>query len=65
VVQANAPLLPMKSEQPIPSGMPLLPLWWAVTHPSQSWRILVPDVNAPPDGPPVDKIPPPIFRWGP
>lgn len=64
VVQANVPLLPVKSDQPIPSGMPLLPLWWAVTNPTQSWRILVPDLNAPPSGPP-DKIPPPIFRWGP
>lgn len=64
VVQANVPLLPVKSEQPIPSGLPLLPLWWAVTNPTQSWRILLPDLNAPPPGPP-DKIPPPIFRWGP
>lgn len=64
VVQANVPLLPVKSEQPIPSGMPLLPLWWAVMNPTQSWRILVPDLNAPPPGPP-EKIPPPIFRWGP
>lgn len=64
VVQANVPLLPVKSEQPIPSGMPLLPLWWAVTNPTQSWRILVPDLNAPPPGPP-DNIPPPLFRWGP
>ena len=64
LVQANVPLLPVKSEQPIPSGMPLLPLWWAVTNPTQSWRILVPDLNAPPPGPP-DKVPPPIFRWGP
>jgi hypothetical protein len=65
VVQANVPLLPVKSEQPIPSGMPLLPLWWAVMNPTQSWRILVPDINAPPPGPPIDKVPPPIFRWGP
>ncbi|MDF3018901.1 MAG: hypothetical protein K0Q92_204 [Steroidobacteraceae bacterium] len=64
LVQANVPLLPVKSEQPIPSGMPLLPLWWAVTNPTQSWRILLPDLNAPPPGPP-DKVPPPIFRWGP
>ena len=64
LVHANVPLLPVKSEQPIPSGMPLLPLWWAVTNPTQSWRILLPDLNAPPPGPP-DKIPPPIFRWGP
>jgi hypothetical protein len=64
VVEAKVPLLPMKSDQPIPSGIPLLPLWWAATHPTQSWRILVPDLNAPPPGPP-DKIPPPVFRRGP
>jgi len=65
VVEANVPLLPVKTEQPIPSGLPLLPLWWAATHPTQSWRILVPDINAPRDGPTLDKVPPPIFRWGP
>ncbi len=64
VVEANVPRLPVKSDQPIPSGMPLLPLWWAAMHPTQSWRILVPDLKAPPPGPP-DKIPPPVFRWGP
>lgn len=64
VVEANVPRLPVKSDQPIPSGMPLLPLWWAATHPAQSWRILVPDLKAPPPGPP-DNIPPPVFRWGP
>jgi hypothetical protein len=64
VVRAEAPQLPSNSEQPIPSGMPLLPLWWAVLHPTQSWRIFLPDLNAPPPGPP-EKIPPPVFRWGP
>jgi len=30
-----------------------------------SWRILAPDLNAPPAGPTYDKVPPPVFRWGP
>lgn len=65
IVQADAPLLPVKSEEPIPSGMPLLPLWWAVTHPTQAWRIFLPDLNQPPAGPPDSKIPEREFRWGP
>ena len=57
----NAPLL--QSELPVPGG--LASLWYAARHPSQSWRILLPDVNAPAMGPTYDKIPPPVFRWGP
>lgn len=56
--------LPIQSKQPIPGGFPPLALWWALRHPSNSWRILVPDVNAPAAGPP-SVIPPPIFRPGP
>jgi len=63
VVEAKRELLPVEYEKPIPMG-PLVPLWWGLTHPSQSWRIFLPDINAPEDGPP-DPIPPPIFRWGP
>ena len=40
----------MKYEQPIPVG-PLLPLFWALRHPTQSWRIFLPDLNGRPDGP--------------
>jgi hypothetical protein len=42
--------------------------FWAIVNPLQSWRIFVPDLaNAPKDRPrePEEKIPPPIFRWGP
>jgi hypothetical protein len=63
VVEARRELLPVTYDDPIPVG-PLMPLWWGLTHPSQSWRILLPDINAPADGPP-DVVPPPIFRWGP
>jgi hypothetical protein len=63
VVEGTRYLLPMESMQPIPGG--IFGLWYAAKHPTKAWRLLVPDLNAPPDGPPVDKVPPPIFRWGP
>jgi len=66
VVEGKRELLPVDYEKPIPMG-PLMPLWWGLTHPSESWRIFLPDINRPPEGPrePEDKVPPPIFRWGP
>jgi hypothetical protein len=66
IVEARRELLPVEYEKPIPMG-PLMPLWWGLTHPTQSWRIFLPDVNRPAEGPrePEDKVPPPIFRWGP
>ena len=63
VVEAKRELLPVDYEKEIPMG-PLMPLWWGLTHPSQSWRIFLPDINRQADGPP-DPVPPPIFRWGP
>jgi hypothetical protein len=63
VVEARREVLPVEYEKPIPTW-PLGPLWWGLKNPSQSWRILLPDINAPEDGPP-NPIPPPIFRWGP
>jgi hypothetical protein len=63
VVEARVPLLPMKSEQPVPGGLPSL--WYAVTNPTQAWRILLPDPKQGPIGPPDSKVPPPEFRWGP
>ncbi|HEU4780426.1 MAG TPA: hypothetical protein VFS58_11145 [Steroidobacteraceae bacterium] len=63
VVEAKRELLAVDYEKQIPMG-PLMPLWWGLTHPTQSWRILVPDINRPDPGPP-DVVPPPIFRWGP
>ena len=66
VVEGKRELLPVDYEKPIPMG-PLMPLWWGLTHPTESWRIFLPDINRPPEGPrePEDKVPPPIFRWGP
>jgi hypothetical protein len=51
------------SERPVPGG--LASLWYAATNPLQSWRIFLPDVNAPAAGPVYDVVPPPVFRWGP
>ena len=64
VVEGKRELLPVQYEKPIPVG-PLMPLFWGLMHPTQSWRIFLPDIHAPEDGPTVDKVPPPIFRWGP
>ena len=66
LVEGKRELLSMKSEQPVPGG--IIAPFWAIAHPLQSWRIFVPDVaHAPKDEPrePADKVPPPIFRWGP
>lgn len=63
VVEAHSELLPVKYEKAIPTG-PLMPVFWALMNPTKSWRILLPDINAPPDGPP-DVVPPRVFRWGP
>ncbi|MEO8018270.1 MAG: hypothetical protein ABI769_10680 [Pseudomonadota bacterium] len=61
VVEANR-MLPSKSDRPVPVA--IMAPFWALAHPLQSWRILVPDLKAPPPGPP-DVVPPPVFRWGP
>jgi hypothetical protein len=63
IVQGSRVLLPMKSMQPVPGG--IMAPFWAIAHPLQSWKLFVPDPNAPPDGPTIDKIPPREFRWGP
>jgi len=63
VVEAKRELAPVDYEKPIPIW-PLGPLYWGLLHPTNSWRILLPDLNRPGDGPP-DVVPPPVFRWGP
>lgn len=62
VVEGNRTLLPVKYDQPVPGG--IIAPFWALAHPLQSWRLLVPDPKAPPPGPP-DVVPPRVFRWGP
>jgi hypothetical protein len=63
IVEGSRELLPMKSMQRVPGG--IIAPFWAIAHPLQSWKILVPDLNAPLEGPTIDKVPPREFRWGP
>ena len=63
VVEGNRPPPELKSLRAVPMGLGAL--FWSFRHPSGAWRIFVPDVNAPPSGPVLDKVPPPVFRRGP
>jgi hypothetical protein len=65
VVKADAPLVPMKSKLDVPGG--IIAPFWALAHPTQAWRIFLPDprVRIEDIPPPQNKIPPPEFRWGP
>ena len=63
IVEGRREVLPVQYEKPIPTG-PLVPLFWGLMHPASSWRIFLPDINAPAQGKP-DVVPPPVFRWGP
>jgi hypothetical protein len=63
LVQADAPLLPMKSELDVPGG--IIAPFWALANPHKAWRLLLPDprvniLNIPPA---EVKVPPP-FRAG-
>lgn len=62
IVEGKRPLLPMKSEQPVPGG--IITPFWMIANPLSAWRALVPDLRAPPPGPP-DPVPQREFRWGP
>jgi hypothetical protein len=65
IVQANVPLVPMKSDLDVPGG--LIAPFWALANPHKAWRLFLPDprVNMQDIPPPESKIPPPVFRWGP
>lgn len=65
VVQADAPRVPMKSKLDVPHG--IIAPFWALAHPTQAWRIFLPDPRVKIDDirAPQGKIPPPVFRWGP
>ncbi len=63
VVEGQRVLVPMERIEDVPPG--LVSLWYAAKHPLNSWRLLAPMVNAPEFKPPLDKVPPPVFRWGP
>lgn len=62
IVEGKRELLPMKSEQPVPVG--IVTPFWMLANPHKAWRALLPDLNAPPPGPP-DVVPKREFRWGP
>jgi hypothetical protein len=60
VVQADAPLLPMKSDLDVPGG--IIAPFWALANPHKAWRLLLPDprvniLNIPPA---EVKVPPPF-----
>ena len=65
IVKADAPQVPMKTPLDVPGG--ILAPFWALAHPTQAWRLFLPDpridINEIP--PPESKVPPPVFRWGP
>jgi hypothetical protein len=65
IVEGSRELPPSKSDRPVPGG--IIAPFWALANPLQSWRIFVPDLKRPEEGPrePADKVPPPVFRWGP
>jgi hypothetical protein len=62
VVEGQREVVPMRMVEDVPMG--LASLWYSVKDPKNAWRILAPTVTFK-DGPTVDKVPPPIFRWGP
>jgi hypothetical protein len=65
IVQADAPLVPMRSDLDVPGG--IIAPFWALAHPTKAWRLFLPDarVNIKNIPPPDTKIPPREFRWGP
>lgn len=62
VVEGQRDVVPMRMVEDVPMG--LASLWYSVKDPKNAWRMLAPAVNFK-DGPTVDKVPPPVFRWGP
>ena len=62
VVEGQREVVPMRMVEDVPGG--LAGLWYAAKDPKNSWRLFAPVVHFE-DGPTVDKVPPPIFRWGP
>jgi hypothetical protein len=65
IVQADAPLLPMKSELDVPGG--IIAPFWALANPHKAWRLFLPDprIDIRKIPPPESAVPPPVFRWGP
>lgn len=65
IVQADALLLPMKSELDVPGG--IIAPFWAIANPHKAWRLFLPDprIDIRKIPPPETVVPPPVFRWGP
>jgi len=62
VVEGQREVVPMRMVEDVPLG--LGSLRYAAKQPKNAWRLLAPAVTFK-DGPTVDKVPPPVFRWGP
>lgn len=62
VVEGQREVVPMRLVEDVPLG--LGSLWYAAKDPANAWRLLAPAVTFK-DGPTYDKVPPPVFRWGP
>ena len=62
IVEGQREVVPMRMVEDVPMG--LASLWYSAKDPKNAWRLLAPTVTFK-DGPTVDKVPPPIFRWGP
>jgi hypothetical protein len=62
VVEGQREVVPMRMVEDVPMG--LASLWYSAKDPKNAWRLLAPAITFK-DGPTVDKVPPPIFRWGP
>ena len=62
VVEGQREVVPMRLVEDVPLG--LGSLWYAAKDPTNAWRLLAPTVTFK-DGPTYDKVPPPVFRWGP
>ncbi len=62
VVEGEREAPPLKSEQPQPVGLGAV--YSLFRHPTNAWRLFVPDPRAAPPGPP-DVVPAREFRWGP
>jgi hypothetical protein len=64
IVQGERAVAPLQSELPQPVGLGAV--YSLFRHPTNAWRLFVPDTSAyaPEPGPP-DVVPPREFRWGP
>jgi hypothetical protein len=62
VVQGKREQIPDRLQARIPGGA--AGVIWSLFHPTQAWRLLVPDPNTPPAEPPRNNKPPAVPRIG-